>query len=111
MTDLKKSSEHLPTPLKSVIKEMQTQSRDEKIRAGLILLDIITIMSKGSYKFAKLKGIASDLARDRATYTIKEQPANCGKKDCKKCPHGYNYYLYFRVQQMQNSRYLGRLGW
>lgn len=108
--DFKKKPERVDGTLKKMIKNLSTHTRDETERAQLILFDIVSHMAKKSYSFAKLKGIAFDLARDRATYHVKEQFVNC-KKNCQKCPHGPYYYLYYRVQQKQSCRYLGKPLW
>lgn len=106
----KKQPEHVGESLKSFLKNLSTHTRDEKERAQLILFDIVSHMAVKSYQFKKLRGIALDLAREKATYTVKEQFVKC-KKNCSKCPHGPYYYLYFRVQQKQSCRYLGRPLW
>jgi hypothetical protein len=108
--DFEKQPERLDGTLKKFIKDLSTHTRDETERGQLILFDIVSHMAKSSYIFSKLKGIAFDLARAKATYTIKEQMVNC-KKNCKKCPHGPYYYIYYRVQQKQSCRYLGKPLW
>lgn len=105
-----KNPERIDKTLKDYIKAMQTHSRDKTERAQLILFDIVATMARGSYVFAKLAGIAKDLAASNATYSIKAQMIKCSK-GCDKCPHGPYYYLYYRVQQKQNSRYLGKSLW
>lgn len=110
MNNQNKEPEKIEGSVDRYVKNLLGHTRDKSERAQLILFDIVQHMAKGSYIFAKLKGIAKDLAKENATYTIKERYVECRKK-CIKCPHGPYYYLYYRIGIKQNSRYLGKPLW
>jgi hypothetical protein len=111
MTKFEKQPERISDIVGAAVERAKSRTGDPTERAQLILLDFVMHMAKKSYYFARLRGIASDLAKEGATYTISEQKSYCGKKNCKKCPHGTHYTVFFRVQQRQSSKYLGKPLW
>jgi hypothetical protein len=46
--------------------------------------------------------------RPRGKVTFRQEAVRCGRKNCRRCPHGPYWYAYWREGGRLRSRYIGK---
>ena len=81
--------------------------------------DVETLQEMKDYIDARIRALESQTseAADRssgkgrevvASVTYRLEKVRCGKKGCKKCPHGPYWYAYWKENGKTKSKYIGK---
>jgi len=82
--------------------------------------DIERLREMKDYIDARIRALESQQAEDEpsikrevvrevvASVTYRLEKVKCGKKGCKKCPHGPYWYAYWKENGKTKSKYIGK---